>query len=97
MPTPRLLRAFCSGVLAANATPHAYAAVVGATQLTPLAGRRSGPAVNALWASLNALGAVAVARPLDPGDARQRQAFKAGVAGFATWTLLSEWVTDLDG
>lgn len=97
MSAPGFLRAFSCGVLAANATPHAYAATVGANQLTPLAGRHSGPEVNAVWAAVNGVGAAVLGRHLDPRDARQRQAFKAGVAAFATWALISEWATDLNG
>ncbi|XVX19103.1 hypothetical protein ACQP1U_12305 [Actinomycetota bacterium] len=72
MSTRPVAQAFCSGVLLANAAPHAYAASVGANQLTPLAGRRSGPRTNAVWSAINVGAGLAAAWTLDPGDAAQR-------------------------
>lgn len=97
VPTRATLLALSSGVLAANAIPHAYAAAVGGRQLTPLAGRESGPATNAVWSAVNVAAAVAMAKSLDASSADQRRAFKAGAAAFAAWTLISEWATDLNG
>lgn len=94
MMTRNRARAFASGVLVANALPHAYAAAVGATQLTPLRGRDSGPRVNALWSASNIALAYALSRGLRSASVADRVCFKAGVAGFSTWSLVSEWVTD---
>lgn len=87
-------RAGFAGLLTANAVPHAYASVVGATHMSPLGGRASGPAANGLWAAMNVGAAAALARRSDPGSATQRRAFKAGVLAFSAWVLVSEWVTD---
>lgn len=91
-----MVQAFCSGVLLANAAPHAYAASVGASHLTPLRGKGSGPGVNALWSTMNVVAAIATSRSLDPRSPAQRRAFKVGIVTFSAWALLSEWVTELN-
>lgn len=84
MTTPgAAFRAFLCGVLTANSVPHAYAAAVGSTQLTPLQGRDSGPGINAVWASVNLAGAFLLASHLQPGSIRQRRWFRGGVAAFS--------------
>lgn len=88
--------AFASGVVLANALPHAFAAAVGATQMTPLRGRTSGPGVNAVWSGINLAAAYALSRRISPSSAQDRAWFKAGIVTFSTWVLLSEWVTDLN-
>ncbi len=92
MITASAARAFAAGVLTANAVPHAYAALTGAEHLTPLRGRHSSPAVNAVWSGMNLAAAAALART--GGDATERRAFKVGVAAFSAWALVAERVTD---
>lgn len=92
--------AFAAGVLTANAVPHAYAATVGVTHLTPLRGRGSSPAVNALWAGLNLATAAALARrgagaAAPGGGTGGRRSFKSGVVAFSAWSLAAEWITGL--
>lgn len=96
METSSALRSFAAGVVLANAAPHAFAAAVGAHQMTPLRGRGSGPSVNALWSAANLAGAYALARGIPPDSPSRRAWFKAGVAAFSAWALVSEWVTDLN-
>lgn len=87
-----LLRSLAVGVLTANAAAHAYAAAVGATHLTPLAGRDSSARVNALWSAPNIAAALGLLRTVSK-DVRLRRAFKAAAAAFTVWVLVSEWVT----
>lgn len=86
-------RAFLAGVLTANSLGHLATAAAGKEHLTPLAGRRSGPLVNAVWGGGNLLGGLVAARGLSsPGPrwGRELHAFGAGAAGFAAWMFLSE-------
>jgi hypothetical protein len=46
----RLAGAFAGGLLMANSAPNLATAVTGHTDLTPLAGKESSPAVNLIWA-----------------------------------------------
>lgn len=87
-----------AGVLAANALPHAYAATIGARQMTPLRGRTSGPATNAVWSAMNAAAAFTLARRTLRGSTPgERRLFAAGVAGFSVWGLAGEWLFDFNG
>lgn len=85
--------AFCAGVLTVNSLGHLATAAAGKEYLTPLAGRRSGPAVNALWGAMNLGGGLVFARrSRTPGArwGREVHAFNAGAVTFAAWVLLSE-------
>lgn len=87
------LRPFASGVLAANAIPHAYVAAMGATYLTPRRGRDSGSTINALWSAVNLAAALALTGPCPAKGPRARRAITAGAATFAVWALAWEWRT----
>lgn len=54
--TSSRVSSFIAGVLVANSAPHLATAVTGRQHLTPLAGRNSGPAVNAVWGGINLVG-----------------------------------------
>lgn len=87
------LGAFFAGVLTVNSLGHLATAAAGKEQLTPLAGRHSGPAVNALWGVLNLGGGLVIARKSrTPGVrwGREIHAFDAGAATCAAWMALSE-------
>ncbi|OAV59416.1 hypothetical protein [Enteractinococcus helveticum] len=58
----RSVGAFFAGVFMVNSLGHFATAIAGKQHLTPLAGRRSGPAVNALWGAMNLAGGLALAR-----------------------------------
>ncbi|MDN5859007.1 MAG: hypothetical protein L0H84_10315, partial [Pseudonocardia sp.] len=91
---PRL-RPFAAGMLVANSAPHLATAVTGRRHLTPLAGRQSGPAVNAVWACINLVaGAVLLARS-SRSDVparwnRDLVDFETGYLAFATWMAGTE-------
>lgn len=87
-------RSVIAGVLVANSAPHLASAAAGHEHLTPLAGRRSGPGVNALWAVANLVGGLALLRRgRSPGTTRwgvELRSFEAGYLAFAAWMALSE-------
>lgn len=64
------VRAFAGGVLCANSLGHLASAAAGKEHLTPLAGRRSGPAVNAVWGLLNLGGGLLLGRAAAPPHRR---------------------------
>ena len=90
------MASFAAGLLVANAAPHLATAVTGRRHLTPLAGRDSGPGVNAAWSALN----IGVAIGLLAWSARGKGtrwdadlvAFGCGHAAFAVWMAASETV-----
>lgn len=89
------VRAFAGGVLCANSLGHLASAAAGKEHLTPLAGRRSGPAVNAVWGLLNLGGGLLLGRAAAPPGRRwgaELHAFGAGAAGFALWMAASNRV-----
>ncbi len=82
-------------MLIANSAPHLATAVTGRRHLTPLAGKRSGPVVNGVWAGLNLAGGVLLLHMSRRGDDRPRWdedllAFELGYLAFATWMTGSE-------
>jgi hypothetical protein len=82
-----------AGVLAVNSIGHLATAVAGKEHLTPLAGRRSGPTVNAIWGAANLAGGLILARrAATPGPrwGADLHAFGIGAASFAAWMALSE-------
>ncbi|USQ78873.1 hypothetical protein NF556_14730 [Ornithinimicrobium faecis] len=93
------VRAFLSGVLTVNSIDHLATAAVGKEFLTPLAGKNSGPLVNALWGGANLMGGLALARSAaSPGPrwGPEAHAFGAGAAAFATWMFLSEVLLEVN-
>ena len=88
------IASFAAGLLVANAAPHLATAVTDRRHLTPLAGRRSGPAVNGAWSALN----IAAATGLLVWSARGKPArwdgdlvaFGLGPVTFAAWMAASE-------
>ncbi|MCK0111474.1 hypothetical protein MWU75_04900 [Ornithinimicrobium sp. F0845] len=87
------VRPLLAGVLTANSLGHLATAAAGKEHLTPLAGRHSGPIVNAVWGGANLLGGLVLARAAaSPGRrwGREINAFAAGATGFAAWMFLSE-------
>jgi|SRR5699024_9673793 len=87
--------AFVAGVLMVNSLGHLATAVAGKEHLTPLAGRRSGPAVNALWGAMNLAGGLVLARRYaTPGArwGRELHSLGAGAAAFGGWMFVSELV-----
>ena len=89
------IRAFVGGLLAANSLGHLATAAAGKEHLTPLAGRRSGPGVNAVWGLLNLGGGLAVVGIGGSPGSRwgpELHAFGAGAASFAVWMVVSNRV-----
>jgi hypothetical protein len=88
------LRSFLAGVLVGNSAPHLATAVTRRRHLTPLAGRESGPAVNALWGLINLLGGLLLLTPdnhREPGRwDRDLVAFEGGVLAMAAWMAGTE-------
>ncbi len=88
------MQSFAAGVLVANSAPHLATAITGRRHLTPLAGRDSGPGVNAAWAALNlAAGALLLRRSRRGAPARwggDLVAFETGYVAFASWMAGSE-------
>lgn len=88
------IRSFVAGMLAANSTPHLATAVTGRRHLTPLAGRNSGPGVNALWGVANLLGGLLLLSPdrhRVPGRwDDDLVALEAGSLAFAAWMAVTE-------
>ncbi len=94
MGSPR--RSFVAGLLVGNSAPHLATAVAGRRHLTPLAGRESGPLVNAVWGAANLVGGLLALAPTR-GSGRDRWggdlvAFELGVVTFAAWMVASETV-----
>ncbi|MEU6034351.1 hypothetical protein ABZ801_03000 [Actinomadura sp. NPDC047616] len=93
MASSRIL-SFAAGALVANSAPHLATAVTGRRHMTPLAGRRSGPAVNAVWAGLNLVGGAALLQASRRRGGRRWDddlvAFEAGYLAFALWMAASE-------
>ncbi len=90
------VRAVAGGLLAANSLGHLATAAAGKEHLTPLAGRHSGPVVNAAWGVLNlAGGLLLVRRAASPGRrwGTELDGFGAGAAAFAVWMAVSNRVT----
>lgn len=90
------MQSFVAGVLVANSAPHLATAITGRRHLTPLAGRDSGPGVNAVWAAANLLaGALLLRVARRRGAGRwggDLVAFESGYAAFASWMAGSERV-----
>ncbi|PXY31062.1 hypothetical protein [Prauserella muralis] len=90
------VQSFAAGLLTANSAPHLATAITGRRHLTPLAGRESGPATNAVWAGLNlAAGALLLRRSRRNGGddwGADLLAFEAGYLAFAAWMAGSERV-----
>lgn len=88
------VRSFLSGVLVANSAPHLASAVAGRRHMTPLAGRESGPLVNAVWAAANLGGGVAILLPSRRAGTERWDgdlvAFGTGYLAFAGWMALTE-------
>ncbi|MGP4024593.1 hypothetical protein [Actinomadura sp. 3N407] len=92
------VQSFIAGVLVANVAPHLATAVTGRRHLTPLAGRDSGPAANAVWAGLNLVAGVALLRrarqagdaPADPRWNADLVAFETGALALAAWMAGTE-------
>lgn len=88
------VRSFLAGVLVGNSAPHLATAITRRRHLTPLAGRRSGPAVNGLWGLLNLLGGLLLLTPdahRSPGTwDDDLVAFEGGVLAIAAWMAVSE-------
>ena len=85
--------AFAAGLLCANSLPHLATAVAAHGHLTPLGGRDSGPAMNALWGGMNLAAGLALLRATARGHGRwdaRLVAFDAGAATFAAWMAISE-------
>src|SRR5690625_7348583 len=85
-------RAFAGGVLCANSLGHLATAAAGKEHLTPLAGRRSGPGVNAVWGLLNLGGGLAVVGVGGSPGSRWGpglHALGAGAAACAGWSGVS--------
>jgi hypothetical protein len=84
-----------AGVLVANSAPHLASAAAGRQHLTPLAGRQSSAAVNAVWGAANLLAGLLLLRRLRR-TAPTRQwgedllAFETGYLAFAAWMAGSE-------
>ncbi|WP_114854780.1 hypothetical protein [Brachybacterium sp. YJGR34] len=93
-------RALAAGVLCANSLPHLACAAAGRRMLTPLGGRESSPAVNAVWGAANlAGGLVLVSSAVRRGeDGRgELNAFGAGAALIAVWGAVGERVFRFNG
>jgi hypothetical protein len=90
------VQSFVAGVLVANSAPHLATAITGRRHLTPLAGKESGPGVNAAWAALNlAAGALLLRVSRRGGTDRwggDLVAFESGYLAFASWMAGSERV-----
>ncbi|HEX6467995.1 MAG TPA: hypothetical protein VF069_02795 [Streptosporangiaceae bacterium] len=88
------IRSFAAGVLIANSAPHLATAVAGRRHLTPLAGRESGPGVNAAWAALNLTAGTLLLLPSRRGSAARWDAdlvaFGSGYLLFAAWMAGTE-------
>lgn len=90
------IRSFLAGVLVGNSAPHLATAFTSRRHLTPLAGRRSGPAVNGLWGVLNLLGGLLLLSP----DAHRAPgtwdddllAFEGGLLALGAWMVTTERV-----
>lgn len=89
------VKMFVAGMLSANSLPHLATAVAGRRHLTPLAGRRSRPWVNAAWGTANLVAGLALARRTAAGSGTwdtRLVAFELGSAAFAAWMAGSEAV-----
>lgn len=88
------VKSFVAGLLIANSAPHLATAVASKRHLTPLAGRESGPTVNAAWAGLNLVGGVALLTSTRRGGAGRwgsdLVAFETGCLAFAAWMAGTE-------
>ena len=88
------IRSFLAGVLGGNSAPHLATAITGRRHLTPLAGRRSGPGVNALWGLVNLLGGLLLLSPdthRSPGAWDDDLiAFEGGGLALAAWMVATE-------
>lgn len=88
------VRSVLAGMLVANSAPHLASAVANRQHLTPLAGRQSGPGVNAIWALANLAGAGLVLRasrsPKTTRWGADLLAFETGYLAFAAWMAATE-------
>ncbi|MFC0672961.1 hypothetical protein [Brachybacterium hainanense] len=98
-PSPRSLPAAAGavlgGILSANSIPHLATAAAGRRMLTPLAGKDSSPAVNALWGAANLAAGLLVIRAATAKGARwapQLPRIAAGAAAFSLWAVVGEKV-----
>jgi len=85
--------ALLAGVLCANSLPHLATAATGRRHLTPLRGRDSSRAVNAVWGAANLAGGLALIARVAGGTGRwdsRLATFNLGAAGFAAWAALAE-------
>lgn len=92
-PDRRSVRSFAAGVLSVNSLAHLATAAAGKEHLTPLAGKHSGPMVNAVWGAVNLIGGLALARSAATPGRRwggEKYAFGSGVVVFGLWMDLSE-------
>ncbi|MGP5076628.1 hypothetical protein ACTXKZ_01060 [Brachybacterium alimentarium] len=88
-----MITAAAAGVLCANSLPHLATAAAGRTMLTPLAGRESPAAANALWGSANLLAGLLLMRACSGSSAEagpRREAFGIGVVAFSAWAVMGE-------
>jgi hypothetical protein len=83
-----------AGVLVANSAPHFASAAANRRHLTPLAGKRSGPVVNGIWALTNLGAAVLALRAARSPEATRWDAdllaFETGHLAFAAWMAAIE-------
>lgn len=88
------IQSFVAGVLIANSAPHLATTVTGRRHLTPIGGRRSGPAVNAVWAAVNlAAGGLLLHTARRRGGPEwdgDLVAFEGGCLALAAWMFTSE-------
>lgn len=81
-------------MLIANSAPHLASAVAGRQHMTPLAGRKSGPLVNAVWAGLNLTAGTLLLAPSRRDEATRWDedlvAFGTGYLLFAAWMAGTE-------
>lgn len=96
MSRSRTIQAAVSGVLLANSSPHLAAAAGQRRFLTPLAGRDSAPAVNAVWGLANLAGGLLLfrraARDVATPWSSVVRWFDIGTAAWAVWMVVSEQV-----
>jgi hypothetical protein len=85
------VRSFFAGMLVANSAPHLATAVRGKTHLTPLRGRKSGPAVNAVWGGANlAAGLALIVMGRSGRWPRDLHDFEAGYLTFSAWMTVTD-------
>jgi len=93
MPLSAQWKSFIAGALVANSVPHLASGVAGHEHLTPLAGRRSSPAVNVAWGALNLGAGLMLVRRAAAGSGRWDRRlvwFEGGALAFTAWMAISE-------